>query len=235
MSAQHKHWWTEFREWRQSRRQPTPQLTTPWQRIPNGCPEHPETSMQKVIGPDGLPAWKCPRCGTDAMKPVQVVDKPSPLRPRGARREFLTALGMKPLPPKPALLQTHPDLPKLPPPSPHADVLYTLPPTRHDLPRMPPEVKREVYSDLGTVPKKPAPVQEDRMPGWGTPGWINSDPNIASFREWVEPARADLFADVRQPSRPLEDDEPTVEHERTKRNRMFNQAITGLLGKDEIA
>lgn len=139
------------------------------------------------------------------------------------------------LPPPAPRQQT--DAIRLLPPAPrHSDTLLTLPPTRHDPSlHMAPEVKREVFSELGTVPRKHAPVQEDRMPGWGTPDWINSVQNIASFAAWQEPARAEMFADVRQPSRPLEDDEPTVEHERTKRNRMFNEAITGLLGKDEIA
>lgn len=109
-----------------------------------------------------------------------------------------------------------------------ADTQYTLLPDRFrssGLPRLLPEERKEVFSQLDTMPQKHTGeidqiptlhgVEEDQMPGWG------------------EQDRAELFADVRQPSRPLEDDEPTVEHERTKRNKLWKAAITGLLGQAE--
>jgi hypothetical protein len=82
------------------------------------------------------------------------------------------------------------------------------------------------------ISERPAPVDKIEVALKALPQgdqWTN----VEFVELWGEPEKREtLFSDVRQPSRPLEDDAPTVEHERTIRNKLFKQAITGLLGQE---
>lgn len=146
---------------------------TPWQRFRENRQETGEILIEFLRQPADIEAVRAAR---RQVPQVSIVS-------------FETWLRMKHLPALPPHTGAmHP----LPPAPRHSDTLLTLPPTHHDPAlHLPPEVRQEVFSQLGTVPAKPAPVQEDAIPGWARPEplpedeWLNS--NVASVRVWVEP------------------------------------------------
>jgi hypothetical protein len=218
-----------WKHWLAQRLEPvTPQLAASaqnWNPVRDPCPEHPQTSMYKVLGPDGKPMWKCPRCGTDAMQAIpprpQILVNPTRLL--GMARNQRAAELVKPLPPKPALLQTNPDLKKeacQPPPA--------LPP-RYELPRLTTDQRIVAFESINTLPINPAKIGQKPpdltgvlppLPSWVLAAmpveipepedkWVNTNPtasgplpvNYAEVEVWGErekpaPSRAELFADV---------------------------------------
>lgn len=214
----------------------TPPMPTPWQRFREAQLDIEEYKIFHDV-PDPVPdiqeaartAWeKCathPRPGELLMQFNRIKQASAPMAPLPPMRQT------EPIVRRPLAVESNPTL--LP-----ARYRQNSEPINLEELRTFPTHEKTNQAEIAAIPTLHG-LTEDVMPDWAQkPGmedeWLNS--HNEQVRVWAEPDRSQLFNDVRMPSQPLaEDSEPTALHERTIRNRNFQQAITGLLGNGESA